>query len=239
LPELITKRITNSQKLSDLNGELACLLQLGYETAVPALQRVARRLNVRMRRYYVLRELAWLAHNIAAGRIQAWARRRRITTEFSETLAEKAASAAVYKVVVIQKNIRRFIHYRKYSRIAKAAYKRRIHRTVSVFQAIIRGFIVRRRAKKKLASIKELAKNENADWAATQIQKIARRRIVQNTLYKSLTIRRSISKDLLTLAEKYLDHGDLWSFLKEIDDKVNRLKVSLPKMFLSEFSFFF
>ena len=39
---------------------------------------------------------------------------------------------------------------------------------------------------------------------------------------KSLS-RRGLSKDILKTAESYLEKGDLWEFLREIDSKLHRL----------------
>ena len=226
LPELVKKRISTNQQEAMLNGELACLIQFGYETAVPAIQRMGRRWIVRLRRYYILRELTWLSMHVAAVYLQSWVRKLQTTRRFAETLDEQHRAMKVFNLVVIQKNIRRFVQYKKYRRIADVNYREKIHRTVSVFQAIIRGFIVRRRNKKRLAVMKDLRVSEEADWAAAQIQKIARGFIVKKTILKSLTTRKVISKDLLHLAERYLDHGDLWGFLKELDDTFLRMKVS-------------
>ena len=224
LPELVTKRISNAEKKFKLQGELCCVIQFGFENAILACQRVSRRWIARCRRYYELNNIAYLSFHMAALRLQSWFRRKQAVLAFKETLDEIVRKKQLGNVTVIQKSIRGFIAYRKYRRYADAKYERKLFRTISIFQALIRGFNCRRRRKHAMAAMAAQRNQEEEDWAATQIQKIARRRIVQNTYLKSVAVRRTISKDLLQVAEKYLNNGDLWGFLEEIDNQRRRLK---------------
>lgn len=70
LPEIIKKRESVELKDAELNGELACLIQFGYETVVIALQRAWRRWVVRFKRHRELHRLIFLAVNSAAAVIQ-------------------------------------------------------------------------------------------------------------------------------------------------------------------------
>ena len=71
LPELVKKREAVELKDAELNGELACLIQFGYESVVIALQRVTRRWLVRLKRRVEIRSLIWLGINSSATLIQA------------------------------------------------------------------------------------------------------------------------------------------------------------------------
>jgi len=54
------------------------------------------------------------------------------------------------------------------------------------------------------------------------IQKVARGYIARKTVLKSMKIRHNLSTEVLRIAEKYLKHGDLWEFLKNINDELKR-----------------
>ena len=224
LPEIAKKRVQNKEKEFELLGELTCVIQYGYENAVVAAQRMARGLIAQKRAYYTRRELAYYSAHIAAVRLQAWARQKQAVLKFAETLQEIMEEKKQGNILVIQKNIRRFIKYKPYRRRQKANYEAFIYRTVSIFQALIRGFNCRRRKKYADAAMDQQRDTEEQDWAATQIQKMTRGRIARTRIVHSLHVRRTISKDLLKTAEKYLEHGDLWGFLEEIDMSRKRLQ---------------
>jgi len=63
---------------------------------------------------------------------------------------------------------------------------------------------------------------ETRDWSVLIIQKVARGYIARKTVLKSMKIRQNLSTEVLRIAEKYLKHGDLWEFLKNINDELKR-----------------
>ena len=98
------------------------------------------------------------------------------------------------------------------------------HYAASQFQAIIRGFLDRIRVRRNL---KEAAKNHNiavTAWSIEKIQKVARGYIARRAIAKSRAVRNNLSKDVLRLAERYLIKGDLWGFLREVDDELKRAR---------------
>lgn len=144
-------------------------------------------------------------------------------TKLQETIKEREGEVITYNVVIIQKNIRRFIVYNKYTKVYDQIRKRKIFLTVSKFQAIIRGFLVRRRQKAVLKGFQELRVKEEKSWASVIIQKYARGYLVRKKVLQSLQTRRNVNKELLALTEKFLKSGDLWNFLNAIDIRMNRL----------------
>lgn len=92
---------------------------------------------------------------------------------------------------------------------------------------MIRGFIARRRYYKLKAEVYAEREQETQNYSVDLIQRVARGYIARKTIVISLKVRNSISKDVLLKAERYLSDGDLWSFLKDIDDEVKILKKTI------------
>jgi hypothetical protein len=89
-------------------------------------------------------------------------------------------------------------------------------------QAAARGFIDRLRLRRSLS---EAAKNQHRqleNWSVILLQKVARGYIARKTLLRSLCIRKQLSPALLRLAEKYFVRGDIWGFLKDLDEELRR-----------------
>jgi hypothetical protein len=165
-------------------------------------------------------------------------RRTKAVAKLKQTFAEREGELKTHNVTIIQKNIRRFTIYNKYKRIFDRIHKRKIFLSVSKFQAIIRGFLVRRRQKAALKGFRELRVKEEKEWASTIMQKYVRGYLVRKKVLKSLKIRRHVNKDLLALTEKFLTTGDLWNFLNSIDDRMNRLSKTIGESFTFVFYIF-
>jgi hypothetical protein len=89
-------------------------------------------------------------------------------------------------------------------------------------QAIVRSKSDRRKLHRSLAVQSEAQEEEIRQWSVLIVQKVARGYIARRTVLRSMQIRKSLSKEVLRIAERYLKHGDLWGFLKDINDELTR-----------------
>lgn len=96
------------------------------------------------------------------------------------------------------------------------------HYAATAMQAISRSKLARKRLRKKLQIQSEEQEVEVQNWSILILQKIARGYIARKTVLKSMKIRQTLSKEVLRIAERYLQHGDLWGFLKDINDELKR-----------------
>ena len=92
---------------------------------------------------------------------------------------------------------------------------------------MIRGFNARHRYSKFKEVIYAQREQETKYFGVGLLQRWARGCIAGRTVIKSLKIRKTIDKDILLKAEKYLQGGDLWSFLKQINDDMTILKKTI------------
>ncbi len=60
--------------------------------------------------------------------------------------------------------------------------------------------------------------------SAITIQKIVRGYLTRTAVMRSYRIRKRINPSILHLAEKYLQNGNLWKFLCEVNDEILRLR---------------
>jgi hypothetical protein len=92
----------------------------------------------------------------------------------------------------------------------------------TAMQSIVRSKLSRRRLKRTLMVQAAEQEEENRQWSALILQKVARGYIARRTVLRSMQIRKALSKEVLRIAERYLQHGDLWGFLKEINSELER-----------------
>ena len=64
-------------------------------------------------------------------------------------------------------------------------------------------------------------------WGVVVIQKIARGYIARKTVVRAAKIRNGLSAPVLHLAERYMQKGDMWGFLREVEESLARLQVRL------------
>ena len=98
LPELIRKKSGAIASQQLLNGELACLIQFGFETVILSLQRNFRRWLARIRRRRDISHLAWLGFNAAATTLQTWARQIMEKRSYHQTLQEQEGAKQAFNV---------------------------------------------------------------------------------------------------------------------------------------------
>eukprot|EP01041_Mallomonas_annulata_P007287 gene7287-14864_t len=218
--DLISKK---SERLVEVSGELPCVIQYGYESCIVYIQRFFRKILARKVPPPLLRELVYQSMNACACIIQSWYRTRRQIWEYRVLKVPDYDYYAIY----IQTVYRGFIQRKKYKIIYdKWIYERRYHGAI-LMQAIIRGYLVRHRIKKLLTDLEVHKEMVCRIWAATIIQKRIRGYIVRTSLIRTLRIRKTLSKDILRLAGKYLNNGDIWGFLQDMDREFTRLSTHI------------
>jgi len=94
---------------------------------------------------------------------------------------------------------------------------------VVCFQSLIRSYRARRTLLSSLKNQADEREEEIRNWSILILQKVARGYIARKTILRSMRIRKSLSKEVLRVTERYLTKGDLWGFLKEINDELSRL----------------
>jgi hypothetical protein len=151
-------------------AELACVQQFGYETVAPFIQRVWRGVLQRCERLRVLRQLAFEMRHAAATQMQAWLRARQTSWKFADNKGAKLFEMHSLWAVRLQKHVRRFTARSRYRRWKDWKDDRFIFATVQKFQALIRGFIARRRVGKTKAHNAEEREKDLQRWGVTSIQ---------------------------------------------------------------------
>ena len=208
---------------SQLRGELACVVQFGYSEAAPFIQRIFRGTLARIRKARVRKDLVLYAMHAAVFTIQGMVRAKQGRRNFSQAKSEVIGDFRDSFCRVLQRNLRGWVKRRKFQRHKEDKRYRKWWFGLSMMQAIIRGFNARHRVRRLKAGNKEDQQKEEKMWNVELLQRVTRGYIARKTIVRSLRIRKSISKRVLLLAEQYLQRGDLWSFLKEIDDEFARL----------------
>ena len=104
------------------------------------------------------------------------------------------------------------------------------HYAASQFQAISRGFVNRIHVRRRLKAEAENHLVAVRAWSVQKIQKVARGFIARKAMYRSRAIRTELSRDVLRMAEKYLLKGDLWGFLRDVDDELKRAQVEAQEV---------
>ena len=104
------------------------------------------------------------------------------------------------------------------------------HYAASQFQAISRGFVNRIHVRRRLKAEAENHLVAVRAWSVQKIQKVARGFIARKAMYRSRAIRSELSRDVLRMAEKYLLKGDLWGFLRDVDDELKRAQVEAQEV---------
>lgn len=94
-------------------------------------------------------------------------------------------------------------------------------------QATIRGFLGRIHHRQELQRAKEENLKEIQRWSILILQKVARGFIARKTVVRSMRIRKELSQDVLRIAEKFMKNGDVWGFLEDINEELERAKKEL------------
>lgn len=101
------------------------------------------------------------------------------------------------------------------------------HYAAIQFQSIVRGFLARVHLKHDLQRAAEANRREIQQWSILILQKVARGYIARKTLVRSMKIRKQLSKEVLWIAEKFMVSGDMWGFLQNINEELERSKKAL------------
>ena len=211
-----------------VQGELAAVTQLGFTTVAPYIQRAMRGSLIRKKIHrYHRANIVLFAMHAAATIIQSKQREIMAKKRYKEYVLQRRLNA----IRLLQARLRGVLARKMMAILRKEREKRLFYDGAVAFQKIIRGFLGRcvvRRLLYKAAGEKEKA---NFAWASLTIQKYARRYIAKHAIVRSRHIRNNLSPQVLVLAERYMTktNGDLWGFLKEVDETMKRLSKTIEE----------
>lgn len=228
-PAVEAKLAKLKEQRAALKGELSCLIQFAYVVAAPFLQRNIRRVQVQRKYAARLRLLCYSAMHAAVATIQSIARMRKTRKWYLALRASTELALRHAAAVQIQRVSRGHLQYFKY--MAYLRHKRSMSDwyAITKYQAMIRGFIARHRHKKLMDANAEARTHAIRVWGITKIQKIVRGFLARRVLVPSLRLRKTLSPEMLRLVEKYLQQGNLWQFLRELDAENGRLRKQLAE----------
>ena len=226
-PVLFQKLGEATEKLQVLLGELACVVQFGYTYVAPYVQRAIRRCLSRMHKNNNRRDVGLYAMHSAATTIQTWLRAKWGKQAYAIRKAELMGNLFEDITIFVQKYARMGTQRIPYLRRKRAKAAASEWFAVTKFQAMIRGFNARHKYTKFKAKVYAEREKETKFFSVGLLQRWARGCIARRTIVKSLKVRKTIDKDILLKAEKYLEKGDLWSFLKQINDDMMILKKTI------------
>lgn len=224
LAAILERRVHTESKLRTERGELACLVQFGFECCIGFLQRVWRGALGRARARAVRHRVLRLVLHAAALTLQCWVRTVHGKCAFRELLALYRQGVWTNNAVLLQKVIRGWTKWHVYQRHKQRMREEELRRAAVLFQALARGFLARRGRVKLRGVLAKMRETLVQNWAATSVQKIVRGFLARHVLIRTLIVRKQLNPKLLHLTEKYLQKGDLWKFLEEIGFEMNVLQ---------------
>ena len=207
-------------RLRSLHGELACVIQYGFQLSVPFLQRVWRGVLGRSRSNILRLYFFHLATEASAITLQSWLRTFICQLNYSKLLVDYRARVYTNNVIFVQKWVRGWTKWHVYQRYKHQRLLDRMSRAATLFQALVRGFLHRRRHSTQIKHLSGARYELARDWAATTLQRVTRGFLARRLLIRSYKIRNRLPPRLLRLTEKYLLKGDLWRFIEEIGDEL-------------------
>jgi hypothetical protein len=226
-PEVEVKLGNLKRQRVALKGELACLIQFAYVLTVPFLQRNLRRIQVQRKYAHRLRLLVYCSMHASVVVVQSVVRMRQkrkwylILREQTELAIKNAAATQIQRI------IRGYHAYVRYLAHLRARQSLSDWYAITKYQALIRGFIARHRHRKQMAANEEARKLAVREWGITKIQKIIRGYLARQVLVPSVRLRKTLSPEMLRLVERYLQQGNLWQFLRQLDAEYGRLRTEL------------
>lgn len=207
-----------------LRGELACLVQFGYSYAAPFIQRNVRRVIVGRKKRLHIQNLLYSSMQAAAVTIQCFQRMKTLSRQLKQLKLATQNAKRTKAIVLIQKIIRMWTKWHQYQVYLQKKRESLDWFAVTKYQALIRGFLDRRRVKATIAANAMIRDTQIKAWAVSKIQKIVRGFLARKILVPSLCVRKTLSPHMLRLVESYLQKGNLWHFLKDLDAEMKRLK---------------
>lgn len=204
-----------------VQGELAAVTQLGFTTCAPYIQRAMRGGLVRKKVHRHHRAtVVLLAMHAAAVTIQSKQRVIIAKRRFIEAGVVRRLKAALK----MQARVRGMAARKLIESLKAEKEKLLLYSGAVAVQRIVRGFLGRCVVKRMLHAASDEKTRANHAWASLTIQKYVRRYIAQHATVRSRHIRANLSPEVLVLAERYMTQtkGDLWGFLKEIDETMKR-----------------
>lgn len=224
LRAIIDNRLQTQAKLRRLHGDLACVIQSGYESTIPFLQRVWRGVIGRFKADTLKLRLIQLAMEASALTLQSWIRSFFVRSKYHNLVEDFRKELYNKRIIIVQKIVRRWTKWHLYQRIKEVKRLRLMNEAAIRFQALVRGFLGRRRQHTDARILNDARFELTKTWAAVTLQRIVRGFLSRRFLIHSFRVRRRLPPRLLYLTEKYLLNGNLWKFIEEVGDEVRVLR---------------
>lgn len=219
-----------------LRGRLCVIIQIVYESAIKHIQRVLRGYYVRKNRRDYEMQLWYLASFAAACEIQ------RIARSFLALRRVRQIRFQLHTKMAIRiQCFMRQVLARKYYEKLYQAYLLKLHNEMAVrIQSAYRMYRSRILFRKllgereRLRAAQERAKLERLrNASATLIQKYARGMIARRKV-EERKIELQLNDRLLYLVDQFMSSGDLWTFLKYINDDYSRYESTIDTILKRE-----
>ena len=220
-------RLQSHGRLRGLHGDLACIIQYGFNLTVPFLQRVWRGVLGRSRSNTLRLYFFHLSTAASAITLQSWARTLACQLNYSKLLVDYRAKVYTSNIILVQKLIRGWTKWHIYQGYKQQILLDRMNEAATLFQAHVRGFLHRRKHTTLLQHLSGARHELTQEWAATTLQRVIRGYLSRRFLIRSYKIRKRLPPRLLRLTEKYLLKGDLWRFLEEIGDELRVMQLQV------------
>lgn len=236
IPLLIAHRFQLEQRLKQTRGELCIIVQVLYEMGVIHLQRVLRGHFIRKRRAEFER-IYWEGKRYkAALKIQCLVR-----TVLSKNLLKQKRMKLHEKMAIrIQTNVRAMLARMRFRCLWEAHHNMICNMMAEVIQRsfrlwrtrrILRDLAEQRRKEREAMEREKLRILRNK--ASLAIQRIARGYIAKRRVVER-RIELQLSDRLMKITDDFLSNGDMWMFLKRIDQDYRSYQKTIEHIVVRE-----
>lgn len=216
LPTIASRKLKLNHRLASARAELAIMIQASFELAVPHLQRVARRFLVRFRLDSIRKAVLDFARFSAAVEIQRIVR--------SKLASREAQRLRILRNHHMATRVQSVVRRRSAIKERQRLYRIYINRSATLIQSLHRCHVCKVEAQ-LLAEEKrrQLAEQEKSRVAFVEknsvivIQKHVRR-ILDKSKCANKRIEMKMNLRLLMYLERFAVDGDMWSFVKSINN---------------------
>ena len=212
----------NNILLKELRGELSVIVQTIYQLAAPHVQRLVRAHFARLRYPKMKLQIVGLARYAAVVEIQRIGRgyfNRREANQQRIVLFDA-------NCIIIQKWARRKLAYLRAHEKREVIRVQWEHTMATKLQQLYRCRLARKRILKRREELLRKRKGATHEWGTMTIQRYARGYLAKKVIVQR-RIELKLHDRLLRLADKYMTKGDLWAFLKSVDDDYRRYESTI------------
>lgn len=212
----------NDILLRELRGELAVLVQCIYQLAVPHLQKTVRGHFARTRFPKLKLQIVGLARFAAAVQIQRVARGFISARESRRELADRFFHYAT-RIQCYWRRKKAYIRAHEKREVLRIKWENEM---ACKIQNLWRVKMARRRMEDRRQEQLKKRKGATQEWGTVTIQRIARGYIAKKIIVNR-RIELKLHDRISRLADRYIAKGDLWQFLKSVDEDYRRFETTI------------